>query len=71
MQASMIKIDGRVEALEIAKIANDAGQAAVDRYKASKEETTKMDVLKQVGIVLGLITLVLYAWLASKGIHVN
>ena len=67
----------RIGALEQWKIATDAAQAAVEKYKAdeaaaaqqnlsTKEARTKTEVLKQTGYVLALAAAILYGIAASR-----
>jgi hypothetical protein len=66
----------RVSALESWKIAEDAAKKAVSEYQAGqvqilKENETKLwiKVLKQVGIILGILIVLGYAYINSRGIH--
>lgn len=74
------KMEKRLGRLEAKRRSDDAYSAALKQVKKeealklqqrqhNQEEVTKMKILKEVGKILGLITLALYAYLASKGIH--
>jgi hypothetical protein len=70
----------RIAALESWKIAEDAAKKAVADY-VQKEETQRMAnlevhksrewiaLLKQAGVVLGIVISILYAYAATKGIR--
>lgn len=54
------------------KEAQDIAKSAVDEYKRQEQsdrfDRQKKEILKQVGIVLGLVATVLYVYLQTKGI---
>lgn len=72
-------VSGRVTDLENWKLQEDAYRAALARIK-DEEASDKMnnlktdeakrrtEIMKQLGIVLGLIIAILYAYMATKGI---
>lgn len=51
----------------------DIAKSAVEEYKRAEEKTRearqKREIWKQVGIVLGLISAVLYVYLETRGVH--
>lgn len=55
------------------KKGTEIAKNAVAEYKRdeeqSKESRQKRELLKQGGIVLGLVTTVIYVYLSTKGIH--
>lgn len=70
----------RVSALESWKIAEDAARKAVSEYRKQEESermtkltsTEKQEwlkVAKQIGVVLGIVIVILYAYAATKGIR--
>lgn len=70
----------RISTLELWKVSEDAYRAALARVKDEEEDnkfrklrdgelSKRSEVLKQVGIILGLITAILYAYLSTKGIR--
>lgn len=74
------KMNNRVVVLENWKVNEDAYRAALARVKEeeAKEKQEKShdillqrrtEIMKQVGIVLGLITVILYAYMATNGIQ--
>lgn len=73
-------MSGRIQALENWKLQEDAYRAALARVKdeEAKERSNKLttdeakkrtELMKQAGIVLGLIIAILYAYMATKGIQ--
>jgi hypothetical protein len=71
MQTAIVKIDGRVEALEIDKIATDASHAAVERYKqdilTSKEAKTKAEVFQALLPFIVALTALAYGIITYIG----
>lgn len=72
-------LDGRVVHLENWKRNEDAYRAALSQVKneelqdktqtrADADSRRRTEILKQIGIVLGLIIAILYAYMATKGI---
>lgn len=73
-------MNSRIGALEQWKIAEDAARAAVKEYREGEEKSrinslkhreakAWMDILKQVGIILGIVTAILYAYASTRGIN--
>lgn len=73
-------MDTRITALESWKIAEDAAKKAIADYRKSEkaqeaektmltESELRVKILKQIGIVLGILTTIAYAYAASRGIH--
>lgn len=66
MNSRLIAVESYIDRIEI-------GKKAIEEYK--KEEQSERDakqrreIMKQVGYVLGLVGLVLYVYLTSKGVH--
>lgn len=75
--AELKDMNYRIINLETWKIAEDAARKAIRDYKTSeynahKDTETKewVKVAKQVGIVLGIVIAILYAYAATKGLHI-
>jgi hypothetical protein len=73
-------MDIRINALESWKIAEDAARKAVSDYRSNEsarerdknlnsESYAKREVLKQTGYILGLLSLALYVYLSTRGVH--
>lgn len=62
-----------LEDLKNWRLGIEIGKSAVEEYKqqeqADKDARQRREVLKQAGYVLGLVGLVLYVYLSSKGVH--
>lgn len=67
-------MDARISVLENKELAREIASNAVKEYK--KDEQTEKDakrrreIMKQVSYVLGLVILVIYVWLSSRGVHI-
>lgn len=73
-------MNARLTTIEQWKIAKDAAAAAVKEYQdreaikhrdgvITRESVTKREVYKQLGYILGLVSLALYVYLSTKGVH--
>lgn len=73
-------VSDRVIVLEDWKRNEDAYRAALAKVKSEEQEAKvssqaddfakrRTEIMKQVGIVLGLVAAILYAYAATKGIH--
>lgn len=72
--------DGRIGALELWKVSEDAYRAALAKVKREEEESQytrlrdgelrkRTEVFKQIGIIAGIIIAILYAYSATHGIR--
>lgn len=64
---------GDIQTLKDWKQSLDIGQAAVSEYKRQEQQTSearkRRELLKQAGIIFGLIITVLYVYIESHGVH--
>lgn len=71
VQTAIVKIDGRVENLEIWKIASDAGSSAVEKFKAetarAREEKTKMEIFQALLPFIIALTALAYGIITYLG----
>lgn len=71
IQSTMLKIDGRVENLEIWKISTDASNAAIEKYKIQsrqdKEDKTKMEIFQALLPFIVALTALAYGIITYMG----
>jgi len=76
----LTNMDARISTLETWKIAKDAANEAVKQYQNSeakkysdniqnRERKQRYEVYKQVGYILGLVSVALYVYLSTRGAH--
>lgn len=68
-QALRADIDSLLDWRKGTEIAKNAVAEYKKSEELSKESRQKRELLKQAGVVLGLVITVLYVYLSTKGIH--
>lgn len=56
MQVTVSKMDGRLEALEVWRISNEAGKSAIAEYRKAQESTIRKEVLQALVPLLVAMT---------------